>query len=79
MTIFKVGDMVTPIPGHEHRVVVSQLKTKGRSASGPLLFKIVEVDRVGDDVILYYECGYHSYAYRMQHASLLNKSLEDYL
>lgn len=79
MTIFKVGDMVTPIPGHEHRMVVSQLQARGRPAKGLLTFRVVEVNTVIGEVILYYECGYHSYAYRMQHAAPTNKSLEDYL
>lgn len=79
MTIFKVGDLVTPIPGKQHEMVVSQLKAKGRGAREPLVFKIVEVDTSANDVILRYECGYHSYAYRMQHAAPMNKSLEDYL
>ena len=79
MTIFKVGDLVTPIPGKQHEMVVSQFKAKGRGAREPLVFKVIEVNKVLGDVILYYECGYHSYAYRMQHAAPMNKSLEDYL
>ena len=81
MTVFKVGDTVTPKNERELSWVTSQLHSKGRKLPSPPYFKVERVGTLGYDgsLILYYECGYHSYASRMQLINPLDKPLEDYL
>lgn len=81
MTIFKVGDVVTPKNEEHTRVVVSQLRAKGRELPSPPYFKVVEVNDClgGGALILRYECGYHTSSTRMKLVPPLDKPLEDYL
>lgn len=82
MTNFKVGDVVTPRNDEELRRVTAQLYAKGRKLPSPPHFKVSEISRLSLDqsTLLYYECGYHTYASRMQKVFLpINKPLEDYM
>ena len=78
MTTFKVGDIVTPKSQEEFNRVLSQLNNRHRDMPSPPFFKVVDVSDDGE-VILYYDCGYHSYASRMMLAPPPDKSLEDYM
>lgn len=82
MTNFKVGDVVTPRNDEELKIVTRQLYAKGRKLPSPPHFKVSEISSLGYDgsIILRYECGYHTYASRMQRVFLpINKPLEDYM
>ena len=81
MTTFKVGDVVTPKNLRELQMVMSQLRAKGRGLPSPPNFVVKSLDHLNYDgsLILYYECGYHSYASRMKLAAPLDRPPEDYL
>lgn len=82
MTTFKVGDVVTPKNEKELKTVIVQLDARGRKLPYPPHFKVSKIGCVGSvaqEPILYYECGYHTYAKRMQLVVPLDRPLDHYM